>query len=96
MVYMLAFESKDRTEPQPNSNATSKKIILCINIKIMAINLGNKSQEHTNLKFSRRLSLARVYLTKIKILSKNADNLKVPGGFTLPVFFKLTEHERIN
>lgn len=56
-VYMLAFESKDRTEPQPNSNATSKKIILCINIKIMAINLGNKSQEHTNLKFSRRLSV---------------------------------------
>ena len=59
MVYMLAFESKDRTEPQPNSNATSKKIILCKNIKIMAINLGNKSQEQANLKFSRRLSVGK-------------------------------------
>ena len=46
-------------------------------------NLGNKSQELSNLKFSGRLFLVRVCLMKTNSLCTNADNLKVPGRFTL-------------
>ena len=44
-------------------------------------NLWKKSQELSNL----RLFLVRVCLMKISSSHTNADNLKVPGRFTLPV-----------
>ena len=46
-------------------------------------NLGNKSQELSNLKFSGRLLLVRVFFMKINSSSTNADNSKLPGRFTL-------------
>ena len=47
-------------------------------------NLGSKSQELSNLKFSGRLFLVRVCLVKINSSRINNDNSKVPGRFTLP------------
>ena len=47
-------------------------------------NLGNKSQELSNLKLSGDFLLFRVCLMKTNNSHKNVDNLKVPGRFTLP------------
>ena len=50
MTYMLVIEWRDQTEWQSNTNIASKKILLCINK-----NLGSKSLELSNLKFSGKL-----------------------------------------
>ena len=47
-------------------------------------NLGNKSQEFSNLKFSGRLLLVRICLMKTTSLRTNSNNSKVLGRFNLP------------
>ena len=75
MTYMLVIEWRDQTEWQSNSNVASKKILLYINK-----NLGSKSLELSNLKFSGKLFVSesmswKSELTLTQFISDNNNRL---------------------